>query len=827
MKLFFRLFGIWLLLGCVSAVWAQPTGPKIDRVDVKFIGPASVSEQFVRSNIRLKAGDIYFPVATEDDIHALYATGQFYNIRVTADQSDSGGVRLTYLVQASPRLTDIKIQGNKKLSDSKIRKKITVKTGQPLDEQKLFTDSQEIRKLYEKYGYAGAQVKYVLNIDENAGRGTVIFEITEAPKIKIKQIDFIGAAAFSQRELRKQLKTKRRWMFSWMTGSGVFKEDEFQDDRDQLAGFYHSRGYLDFEIKDVKLDHPATNKMVIRFYIYEGRQYKVGSVTFTGNKLFNAEEIHRGLQFVHDFEHSKAKLGPHGLAMDAGDIFTPDGLNKDTQALEDFYGSKGYIDVVRGPTLRAAYIPNVGTGTMDLEFQVKEGQKSHVEKIDIRGNNKTRDKVIRRELAISPGETFDMVRVKISKQRLEGLQYFEKVDMRPEATDPPIAGRKDLIVNVEEQNTGNFMIGAGFSSVDALVGYVEVTQGNFDLFHPPTFTGAGQKLRLFVQLGTERQDYELSFIEPWFLNRKLSFGLDLYRHQLNFESPDNIYDETRTGMRLSLTRALWSDFIIGSVSYTIEDVGISLNSGWHGDQTILLGTFKPPILIQNQGNVPTAILDQTGDHVFQRFGVSLAYDTRNSTQLPNHGQRTEIDPEFSIGDTTYYKVEAKTAWYFPGLFKGHVLEAVGRGGIANGLSGGDVPFYDRYYLGGLYSLRGFKYRNIGPRDPGYYPPNLAGMPNEPIGGDSFWFGSVEYSLPIFEKDNGPGVRFAVFYDAGSVGEGPYSFSGNFDDNWGVGLHINIPKLGPLRLEYGVPIHHDQYNGSSGQFQFGVGYRREF
>jgi outer membrane protein insertion porin family len=821
MKLFSRLFGIWLLLGCASAVWAQPAGPKIDRVDVKYIGPASVSEPFVRSNIRLKAGAIYLPMATEDDIHALYATGQFYNIRVTAEPADDGGVVLTYVVQVRPRLTDIKIEGNKKLSDSKIRKKITAKVGQPFDEQKMFSDCQEIQKLYEKYGRAGTRVKYVPNIDENAGRGTVTFEITEAQKIKIKEIDFIGTAAFSQKELRKQLKTKRRWMFSWLTGSGVFREDDFDDDHDQLAEFYHSRGYLDFEIKDAKLDHPATNKMVIRFYLYEGRQYKVGSVTFTGNKLFNAEEIQRGLQSVHNFEHSKDKLGPHGLVMDVGDIFTPGGLDKDTQAIEDFYGSKGYIDVVRGPTLRAEYIPNVDTGTMDLEFQIKEGQKSHVEKIDIRGNNKTKDKVIRRELAISPGETFDMVRVKISKQRLEGLQYFDKVDMRPEATDPPIAGRKDLIVNVEEENTGNFMLGVGFSSVDALVGYAEVTQGNADLFNPPTFTGAGQKLRLYIALGTERQDYELSFVEPWFLNRKLSFGVDLYRHQWNFESPNNIYDEDRTGMRLSLTRALWSDFLIGSVSYTIEDVGISLNSGFHGGEVPTVGGV--PTLTAR--NVPNAILDQTGDHTYQRFGVTLAYDTRNSTQLPNHGQRTEIDPEISIGDTTYYKVEAKTAWYFPGLFKGHVIEAVGRAGIADSLSSGDVPFYDRYYLGGLYSLRGFRYRSIAPREAP--DPFAIHVVEDPIGGDSYWMGSVEYSLPIFEKENGPGVRFAMFYDVGDVGAQPHSFSGNFDDNWGFGLHINIPKLGPLRLEYGVPINHDQYNGRSGRFQFGAGFSRPF
>jgi outer membrane protein insertion porin family len=822
MKFFYRLFGTWLLLGCASAVWSQPLGPKIDRVDVKFVGPATVSEQYVRSNIRLKAGDNYFPASTVDDTHALYTTGQFYNIRTTLDAGTNGGVILTYVVQARPRLTDIKIEGNQKLKESKIRKKITAKVGQPIDEQKLFTDCQEIKKLYEKYGRSGSQARYSLNIDENAGRGSVTFVVTEAPKIKIDDVQFIGAGAFTQKELRKQLETRRHWMFSWLTGRGVFKEDEFENDRDTLTAFYHNRGYLDFEIKNVRLEHPTTNWMVIRFYLYEGRQYKVGTVTVTGNKLFTTEEIRRGLKVVHDFQHSKAKLGPHGLPMDTGDIFTPEGLMKDTQAIEDFYGSKGYIDVQSGPTLRALYVPNVETGTMDLEIQIKEGQKTFVEKISIRGNEKTKDKVIRRELAIAPGEVFDMVRVKISEQRLEGLQYFEKVDARPEATDPPIAGRKDLIVNVKEQNTGNFMLGAGFSSVDALVGYVEVTQGNADLFHPPNFTGGGQKLRLFLQLGTERQDYELSFVEPWFLDRKLALGVSLYRHQLNFESPHDIYDETRTGMSVSLRRALWSDFLEGTIRYTVEDVGIDLNGGYHDGKTVP----GDPFPVQVPRNVPQAILDQTGDHWYQRFGAVLAYDTRNSTRLPNHGQRTEFDPELSVGDSTYYKLELRTSWYFPGLFKGHVLEAVGRAGVAESISGGDVPFYDRYYLGGLYSMRGYKFRNIAPREP--FDPTAPDVEEDPIGGDTFWFGSVEYSLPIFEKDNGPGVRFAVFYDVGAVYEKAYSFSGNnFDDDWGFGLHINIPKLGPIRLEYGIPIHHDDYNGGSGRFQFGVGWHRPF
>jgi outer membrane protein insertion porin family len=812
MKFFSRLFGFCLLLGCAATVWAQVAGPKIDRVDIKYVGPATISEQFIRSNIRVKPGSVYRPNATAVDINALYATGQFYNIRVTVDQAQDGGMVLTYIVQVKPRLTDIKIEGNKKLSDSKIRKKITAKVGQPLDEQKLFTDSQEIQKLYQKSGYPGTKVKYTVNIDENSGRGTAKFEIAETPKVKIKQIEFVGAKAFSQKELRKQLKTKEKWMFSWLTGSDLFKDDQFQDDREQVTELYRDHGYLDFEIKDVKFVYPTPNRMVIRFYIYEGRQYKVGSVKFTGNQLYKGDEFRNGLAHYHDVEHYKGKVGPNGLTMDVGSIFTPGGLSKDTTAIEDFYGSKGYIDVSQSAgNLRVLRIPNVDTSTMDLEFRIEESQKVHVEKIDIRGNTKTKDKVIRRELAISPGEVFDMVRVKTSKQRLEGLQYFEKVDLRPEPTEPPIAGRKNLAVNVEEKNTGNLTVGAGFSSVDALVGFVEVTQGNFDLFHPPTFTGGGQKARLRVQLGTERQDYELSFIEPWFLNRKLSLGVDLYHHELDFMSLYNEYNETSSGMKLSLTRALWSDFFIGSISYTIEDVGITLNGGFHGREP----NFPYPAI---RANVPDAILEQTGSHLFHRFGASLAYDTRNSVQLPDSGQRTELDTEFVTGDQTFYKLELRSAWYFRGLFKGHVLELVGRAGVADSMGSSDVPFYERYYLGGLYSLRGFKYRSIAPREPGF---------DEPVGGDSYWFGSAEYSLPIMEKEGSVSLRFALFLDAGCVGAQPYSFSGNFDNNWGLGFRLNIPRLGPLRFDYGVPITHDQYNSGSGQFQFGAGYTREF
>jgi outer membrane protein insertion porin family len=828
MKVLFRVCGLVALLALLPAVRAQFSGTKIIRIDLKHVGPQKVSDELIRSNIRVKVGDMYQPAAVDDDVRNLYATGLFYNIRVTFDDTPSGLV-LTYVLQGKPRLAEIKFKGNKKFADAKLRKKLTSKVGEPLDEQKLFTDSQEIQKMYQKSGYPRTEVKYVLGIDETTGRGTATFEISESPKVRIVEVSFAGAEAFPQKKLRKVIKTRKRWMFSWITGSGVLKDEQFEDDQEKLREYYRDHGYIDFEIKKIDFVNPTPRTMRIRFMIYEGRQYKVGAIKLTGNKLFSTNEISRTMHSLRAIRLSKAKLGPNGLEMDVGDIFTPKGLRKDLEQIEDFYGSRGYIDVTTATrNLAVVRIPNTETGTMDLEFKIDEGQKSYVEKIEIRGNTRTKDKVIRRELAVSPGEPFDMVRVKVSKQRLEGLNYFEKVDARPEPTTVP--SRKNLVIGVDEKNTGNFTLGAGFSSVDSLVGFAEVSQGNFDLFHPPTFTGGGQKFRLRVQIGTLRQDYIASFVEPWFLGRKLALEVDAYYRELNFQSLNNIYNEVRGGGHVGLTRALWSDFLIGSINYRLEDVGILLNGGFHGPEFQPAqppgpfggsggppggGPGGPPVFIP--ANVPSAILNETGYHLLSRVGGSLAYDTRNSVQLPNKGQRTELNLEFVGGplggDKEFYKLGLTTAWYFKGFAPGHVLELVGRAAVADSLDSTDVPFYERYYLGGLYSLRGFKYRSISPREPGF---------TEPIGGDTLWFGSLEYSIPIIER-----LRFAVFYDIGNIGSRSYNFSfKNFDDNWGLGLRLNLP-IGPLRLDYGIPIHHDSFNGSSGQFQFGVGWERPF
>ncbi len=862
-----RLCLLLLLCAWLPSAPAQLASDKVADVKIQHVGPATVSDELIRAHIRVKKGDTYLRAASSDDIHNLYATGFFQDIRVSAaPATQPGWVVITYIVQAKPRLVDIRYEGNKRYSVAKLSKKVTSKVGEPMDERKLFNDTQEILKLYQKAGYPRTLVRYTFKIEEEAGRATAIFDITESPKVKIVDIQFAGAKAFSQRKLRGGFlvaggafkKTRRHWMLSWITSHGFLKDDEFEDDKDRLAEFYHDHGYIDFEIKDVQFLNPTPRTMVVRLAVYEGRQYRVGSIKFTGNKLFSTPVIVAGLRALHQSKGGKGQIGPNGLPMDVGNIFKPKDFAKDVEAVEDFYGSRGYIDVTSPTNLKVTRIPNTESGTMDLEFQINEGQQSTIEGIEIRGNTVTKDKVIRRELSVAPGEVFDMVRVKRSKTRLENMQYFSKVDARPEATEMP--NMKNLVIAVDEGKTGHVTVGAGYSSIDALVGFAEYYQGNFDLFNPPYFTGAGQKLRLHVSVGLLLQDYVLSFIEPWFLGRKLTLGTDIYYRDLAYQSLNNIYDEVRAGGRVSLSRTLLNnDFIIGSVSYTLEDVGIVLNPPFHGwvnqgspavplspgssgDRGTLPGGASPgggpggsyslgsmPGTLPGSGpggavapNIPEAIYEETGYHVLSKVGTSLAYDTRGGGALPNKGQRTSLAATFVGGplgfDKEFYKLELTSDWYFKGFAPGHVLEIVGHVGTADSLDSGDVPFYERYYLGGMYSMRGFLYRSISPRQPGM---------NEPIGGDSYWFGSAEYSIPIIEQEHGLSLRFALFYDIGNVSEKPYSFSlSNFNDNWGVGLRINLP-IAPIRLDYGIPIHHDQFNSGSGKFQFGVGFTRDY
>jgi len=767
---------------------------KVTRITLTNIGPLSVSESLIRANIRVKEGEAYNQLAIDDDVRTLYATGYFLNINVLIERADDG-IGLIYVLQARPKITDLLFTGNTKFSKEKLAKNVKSKPGEPMDEAKLFADSEAIRKLYEKSGHPKTKVVYVPSIDTRAGRATVTFEITETPKVRVVDVQFEGAQLFTQKKLRGQLKTKRHWWLSWLTRSGVLKEDQLEDDQDRLADFYRDAGYIDFELKEVQQVQQGPRKVILKFVITEGRKYKVGAVDFKGVTLFTTNELSKRLK------------------MGVGQTFTPKGLYLDTEAVQDTFGTKGYIDAKVAPRRR----PNTQTGTMDIQYEVSEGEQAKIEKIEIRGNTKTKDRVIRRELTVYPGQVFDMVNVKISKARLEGLDYFEKVEAKPEETDVP--SRRNLVISVAEKNTGNVQVGAGFSSIDSLVGYVEVSQANFDLFNPPHFTGGGQRAKLRLQAGTERQDYQLTLIEPWLFGRKLELSTELFYRDLNFLSQDDTYSQRDAGFRLGLRKALLETkkaTLIGGLSYTLQKIDIDLNPDLHGPITkIRLNPF-PEIYVQ-PANVSEEIAREAGTFLESKLGASLSYDTRNSFRFATKGQKTDLRAEIAGGalggDVDIYKFELRHSRYIRGFFEGHLLELGARVGVVDNFGNTEfVPIFERYFLGGLDSLRGYRYRDIGPQDEF----------GEPLGGDTFWFGTAEYSVPVIER-----IRFAMFYDVGMVYEKPWHINfSNYADNWGFGLRLNLP-IGPLRLDYGIPIHNSSGEAGSGRFQFSVGYQRDF
>ncbi len=873
--------------------WGQisgpaPKAPLVQKIIIQHEGQAAASEQLIRANIRLKAGGPYSRKASDDDIHNLRKTGFFENVYVT-DKQVAGGVEVTYTLVGKPVVTEILFEGNaggRKFKESKLRKKIRSRTGETLSRPRIFSDTRILLKEYQKGGYHQAKVGYDVRHDEALGQAAVVFRVDPGPKVKIDDIVFENAVAFSQRELRKVFKTRRHWWMSWLTSSGKFETDQWDEDIEKLVQFYQDEGYIDFKIREKKFEYPKDNRMMIRLDLYEGYRYQIGNVTFEGNSIFTEDLIRRGVRVL------ERVVAP---VMLEGTIFTPAGLSNDRDAVRDYYEAHGYLDT----RVIVTKVPNTDQGTMDLVYRIREGELSYVEKVEIRGNTRTRDKVIRRELAIYPGEEFDMVSVELSKRRLEGTGLFDGVDTQVEKI-PELPNRRNLIVGVEEGRTGHLIMGFGYSSIESIFAQVGFVQGNFDLFNPPYFTGGGQKFRLQVTAGARRQDYQVTFEEPYFLDRKLRFSVDLYHREIQYFS--RYYEQHQTGMKLGLSRTLWNDFTYGGVDFTFESVGIFDRSSYSDmlkeHDMLTNGLAKgydlprehPDSLSANpfdwtydmdrlhQGELG----ELNNDRLVSKLGLFFAYDTRNHALMPSRGQRTQVNADIAGGplggDTEMYRLEIESAYYYPGFAEGHVWEVVGKLGVVDTF--GDnrrVPYFDRFFLGGGYSLRGYDYRDIGPQmqrwkngmedgklgyyvnvegadgkskgekfvpvnsNVPYYPfsqipdPEKQPAPGDkwtpviedsteiPLGGSSYWFGSVEYSIPIIDK-----LRFAMFYDVGMVYADPYDFDfSNYADNWGIGLRLVVPMLGPLRLDYGFPLTHPDYVEGGGQFHFGVGFTRDF
>jgi outer membrane protein insertion porin family len=782
-------FAIWVasvcaLLGAMSAraqsLQAPQGAPIIRSIEVDYTGPSTVSKERILAQMRTRVGQPYSDQVVEQDVEALYKTGAILNVRIFA-QPEGDGVKVIVSVQTRSIVREIEIEGAQRINAKRLRKEIKLKLNQPINEQQLEEARQKIIEVYQAHGFTDVSAQFRVDaIDEKRGTSRVVFTINEGAKGAVRRIHFEGNEHFSERVLRGQMKTKGKTLVSFIDKSGRLDEVQLQQDLDKIREWYQDHGYIDVEIKDVRRDRSHNGPMILTIVIVEGTQYHVGKLTISGEKAATEEKI-RAL-----------------LKMKEGSVYSPKALHDDAKALADAYGSGGYVDLVILPEGTPA-----GPARIDVHYKIEEGDRSFLERVNIVGNTRTKDKVIRREVLIAPGDVFNTVRVDTTKKRLENLGYFSKVETYPEDTD--VAGRKDLTILVQEKRTGSLSFGAGFSTIDQLVGFVELTQGNFDLMNWPSFTGAGQKFRLRIQYGTQRKDFILNLTEPYFLDRKLSLGGQLFYSEANYLS--TLYDQRNYGFSLEVRKPI-NAYIYATLGYRIQDIDIFNVSSTASAQ----------------------IQSQKGSFVESEILPSLVFDRRDNPLLTRTGQRVTLSPYiaggFLGGDTQIYGWDLEGSQYFH--FKWDTILVI-NGEIATVNqwgSGNDVPIFDRLFLGGSNNLRGFNYRDVGPKD----------FTGEPLGGKSMIRATVEFTGPIVAK-----ARWAIFYDTGLVNTDAWDFGehtlttarkpgstkppiefDNLASDIGVGVRLDLP-IGPLRIDYGFPLQ-KAGNSGGGKFNFNVGYQ---
>ncbi len=748
--------------------------PKIGTITIKFVGTANVNEQVIRANMQMREGGDFDEAILDKDYRALYRTQLFEYVDIK--QEITGPASLNLVIEVTPkfRVLAVRFEGNQKVKSSRLEKEAKIKPNQALDERQVKEDSEKLREYYQKAGYNQVSINYTIEKDRVGGFGTVIFKIREGAKVKIAEVKFVGNASLTARSLRGQMETKKWWIFSWLTGSGRFKDDQFDDDLDKVRDYYREQGFLDVDIPQDKVlfNYPSPDKLQLVVQVTEGRRYRLGEIAFSGNKLFESSLLKRVVR------------------QKTGVIFVPSKIDKDRERLDDFYGKDGYLDT-RVSLVRK---PNLSTGAIDVEYKIVESEKFQVESIVIEGNTKTKSTVILRELVLGPGDVFSTVLMKISQLRLENTRFFEDVNMSPQETNIP--GRRNMRIAVREGRTGNLTFGAGFSSLERATLFAEVSQSNFDLFNRRSFfQGDGQKFRLRMQIGSLSSEIVMNFEEPWLFQRQLGLGFSVFRTSSEYNS--TFYTQLETGFEVYLRKHLF-ELWNGRLSYTYQIVGIN--------------DVSP--------SASAIIRNLEGNNALSQIGFQMERDTRDKIINTTSGNRVEINTSFAGGPlggdavNNFYKLEFRGAQFFP-VFETQtqVLGLRLRGGVVQNFGDSvDVPYYNKFYLGGPTTLRGFEFRDVSPRD------NF----DEPIGGKSYGFFSAEYSMDIVSP-----IRFAIFYDAGFVNRKAYDFNpSGYNDNFGVGLRLFVAGA-PLSLDFGIPLTGTTF-GTSGsnkkgnQFNFSFG-----
>jgi len=763
----------------------------IKKIEVIARGIKVIDRDFVLANTSVSEGNEANQQAISRDVKTLMATGRFVFIDTELNETKAGdGYILTYIVSLKPKLEKpITVTGAKEIGEKKVRKWLELDIGDYVDDAILSVQKNKVLDEYHKRYYSDVKITWQTDVNETNGFATVSVTVNEGQRASLRKVTFEGntyvppsrwnrfVAGLSHQksisdksvppdDLQEAVRQHIWHIFSFITKRGVYNPDDLESDRLALQALYQNRGYLDAVIGNPEVSIYAPRKLKANFPISEGSQYRIGGLSIRGETLFAESNLWKV------------------VTIKSGDVAAMDAINRAAEALRDYYQSRGYIRTAVVPQIN----PRLNEAIVDIQFNISESSLINVRYIDIRGNTRTKDVVIRRELQVYPGEVYNQVQVKRGERILQNLGFFSKVTSYPRETID--SSKDDLVYEVEETRTGQFSIGAGYSSIDELMGFAEMSQGNFDLFNWPHFTGDGQKLRLRTQFGRLNENYELSFVEPWFLGRKLSLGVDFYDSKLSNLS--DYYSQQRLGSAVTIGKPLkWPFFHRGELRYSLERITI----------------------FDVATNATEMIQSQEGGRNVSTLKPTIIHDTRNNVFIPTRGNKTTLSARLSGGplgfDTDVYGFEGETTSYFPMIFD-HVLSLrVWAATVQEYGDDNDVPLFDRLFLGGARNLRGFKYRYVGPYQNG-----------DPIGGKTAGLGSLEYTIPVYPNL----VRVAGFYDIGNVWLDAFDFNVlKYCSDIGIGLRIDVPGF-PIRVDYAWPLEiSGDVQRTSARFNFWLGY----
>jgi outer membrane protein insertion porin family len=733
----------------------------VKSIEVRIVGPGLVDKNRILANMSLKVGSLYTQEKSDADIKNLISQGDVANVNIIPEPQEDG-VKLVVLVEARTNLGEVTFLGNTGIPSKTLQDEAGLKIGAVVDEAKIQEAQRKLQELYQKRGFPDVMITYRQEKAADTGFTRVTFIINEGERALLHKVRFEGNTVFSERELKKVTDVgEREWWRVWNWTKRISNE-KVERSVTAIEEKYQNNGYMNARVTGVERV-PAGNKVDVVIRISEGEKFGISSVGIEGMTTYPKEELLPSVELT------------------AGEPYSAGKIKSDLRLIRDYYGARGFADVTVTPRIAPA-----AGNQLNVTYAVVEGAKSYVRKINIEGNTKTRDEVIRREIAVVPGEEFSTTKIQVSQRRLENLGYFESpVEFYPAETETP--GYKDINITVREKSTGSIQFGAGFSSIDSLIGILEVTQTNFDITNWPNFTGAGQRFRARVQYGLERRDIELDFTEPWFLGQRLALGTELYYRDLLYLS--DYYDQQVYGGALSLTKPL----------------------GEHGR---LRGEYRlQNVKIHEVGADASEIIQaEEGTFLQSTFGLIYSHDTRDLLLgVTRKGHKIGVEGYVSGlgGDVETYQFSLSGSQYFSLPFD-TVFKVEGGFDVIDAWGGEGVPIFQRQFLGGANNLRGFDFRDVGPKDEN----------GEPIGGLTSAYLIAEYNFPLFWK-----LRGVVFADIGMVSSDYFDFGADWNSDVGVGLHIyGILPQGPIRVEVGFPIQSDQFNDDGAQFNFNIGYR---